>query len=75
MKATKTTMTIYRKVCVAKKITIIVEVLSVDSIPALLLEVSEHIRSEFPNGSLTSCDGDYVEWEIKQEEVMFYHND
>lgn len=59
MKATKTTMTIT------------IEVLSVDSIPALLSDVAERVRAEFPNGSLTACDGDHVEWKVEQKDVKF----
>jgi hypothetical protein len=59
VKATKTTMTIK------------VEVLSLDSIPALLMEVAERVRHEFPNGSLTACDGDQVAWTAEQKEVEF----
>jgi hypothetical protein len=59
LKATKTTMTVT------------VEVLSIDSIPALLANVSQRVCSEFPNGSLTACDGDHVEWKAEQKEVEF----
>jgi hypothetical protein len=57
----------------AKKITmtITIEVLHVDSIPALLADVSNRIQSEFPEGSLTASDGDHVEWKAEQKDVEF----
>jgi len=43
-------------------VTITVETLSVDSVPAMLLEVAEHIRKEFVTGVITADDGDTATW-------------
>jgi hypothetical protein len=59
MKATKTTFTVK------------VEVLSPDSIPALLCQVATILEVEFPGGSLTAEDGDHVEWSAEQKLVEF----
>lgn len=57
MKATKITMTLK------------VEVLSMDSIPALLCDVTNEIHRETVSGSLTKDDGDTVSWDFKRTPV------
>lgn len=57
MKATKITMTLK------------VEVLSMDSIPALLCDVANEIHQETVSGVLTKEDGDTVSWEFKRTSV------
>lgn len=52
-------------------ITITVEVLDTNSVPALLSEVKEHMRNESQNGTLQKTDGDYVSWSIKSEPVSW----
>jgi hypothetical protein len=52
-------------------LTVTVEVLSIDSTPALLSDVAEQIRGEFHNGSLTSSDGDRVTWKTESTPVEF----
>jgi hypothetical protein len=51
--------------------TIKVEVLSVDSIPALLAEVGDRIRNEFITGQLVADDGDSVAWDMQSKHVGF----
>lgn len=55
MKAIKTSMTIN------------IEVLDINSIPALLEQVKENIRMEVVEGSATMVDGDFVTWDIESE--------
>ena len=57
MKANKITMTLK------------VEVLSMDSIPALLCDVANEIYQETVAGSLTKDDGDTVSWDFKRTQV------
>lgn len=52
-------------------VTIEVEVLSLDSVPALLHEVIGVMRNENRTGSLLKEDGDYVKWGVKSERVDF----
>lgn len=42
-----------------------IEVLAVESAPALLSEVAEHIRGENTEGTLSKTDGDTATWVIK----------
>jgi len=57
MKANKITMTLK------------VEVLSMDSIPALLCDVANEIHQETVAGRLTKEDGDTVSWDFKRIQV------
>lgn len=57
MKATKITMTLR------------VEVLSMDSIPALLCDAANEIHQETVSGRLTKDDGDTISWEFKRTPV------
>jgi len=50
-------------------LTIKVEVLSVQSAPALLGKVIGSLQDEFQNGQLVADDGDTVTWSTKQEPV------
>jgi len=52
-------------------LTVKVEALHIDSTPALLAEVANRIRGEFPHGQLTSEDGDTVTWSTETENVEF----
>ncbi|MFA5151758.1 MAG: hypothetical protein WC554_04270 [Clostridia bacterium] len=53
------------------KIKIDVSVLSIDSVPILLLEVIERIRSEFSSGKIIADDGDQIKWKTKIKAVKF----
>lgn len=55
----------------ANKITMAlkVEVLSMDSIPALLCDVANEIHQETVAGRLTKEDGDTVSWDFKRIQV------
>ena len=57
MNATKYTMTI------------VVEVLSIDSIPALINRVSAAVMSEALEGTLTMNDGDSVSWSVESKPI------
>jgi len=57
MKANKITMTLK------------VEVLSMDAIPALLGDVANEIRQETVSGTLTKEDGDTASWDFKRTQV------
>jgi hypothetical protein len=46
-----------------------VEVLSMDSIPALLCDVANEIHQETVAGRLTKEDGDTVSWDFKRIQV------
>ena len=59
MKATKYTMSLR------------VDVLSLDSIPALLVEASARIADEFTTGELVADDGDRIAWSIESKPVDF----
>lgn len=45
------------------EVNIKVEVLSVDSVRALLLKIAEQYDSEFRDGNLRADDGDEITWE------------
>lgn len=51
------------------KITIIIEVLDVESAPNLITQMMKNNPSDMPfeclNGSLTMCDGDHIEWKTE----------
>ena len=57
----------------ATKFTVLVkiEVLSMDSVPSLLIKASERIGDECPKGQLSFEDGDCVEWEAEAKTVKF----
>jgi len=57
----------------AKKVSVIVRVktLSLDSIPAMLMKVSENINRESAAGMIRMDDGDQVKWKTKQRSVKF----
>mgnify|MGYP003458126704 CR=1 FL=1 len=52
-------------------VTITVEALSMDCLPALIYEVVENLQNENRTGSLLKDDGDYVTWGTKGERVDF----
>jgi plastocyanin len=52
-------------------VTVTAEVLSMDSVHALLMEANANIMHEFPNGSVTADDGDTVAWVTSKKEVEF----
>ena len=52
-------------------ITIEIEVLSMDSVPALMAEITPIIQNENRTGSLLKEDGDYIKWGTKSERVDF----
>jgi hypothetical protein len=55
----------------ANKVTlnITVEVLSIDSVPALLIELARSIEAENIRGRLGKSDGDTVSWNYHEREV------
>ncbi len=57
----------------AKKISVCVtvEALSIDSVPALLVEVAEHLGDESVNGTINKADGDMVTWNKSEVDVIF----
>ena len=52
-------------------VTIEVEVLSLDAVPALVVEVAAIMRGENRSGSLLKEDGDFVKWGTKGDRVDF----
>lgn len=52
-------------------VTITVEVLDINTVPAMVGHAVENIESEYVNGVLTATDGDQVKWETKSEKVEF----
>ena len=52
-------------------VTIEVEVLSLDSVRALVFEVINVMDNENRTGSLLKEDGDFVKWGVKSERVDF----
>ena len=57
---------------IKKTLIVKAEVLSVDSIPALIQDMMNCFRGhgqEYLNGELVSDDGDSIEWNVKQENV------
>jgi len=57
----------------AEKVTVTlqIDVLSIDSVPALLYEAAEHIRSEIEHAIITKSDGDTIDWDISRKPVEF----
>ena len=53
------------------RLTVVVEVLSQDAIPALLLETVSHLQEESVEGTLVKADGDCVKWGITSDRVSF----
>ena len=51
--------------------TVKTETLSIDSVPALLLEAERSIFGESTSGHLVKDDGDTVEWNVKSQNVEF----
>ena len=51
--------------------TITVEVLAVESIPALLSEAAAAIANETPRGHVEKADGDSIFWDTVAEDVDF----
>ena len=45
------------------------ETLSLDSVPALLIEVAESMRNENSNGRICKADGDQAEWNSSPRSV------
>ena len=56
---------------IAKKMTvkIFIEVLSVDSIPGLLIELSTLINGENTSGHINKSDGDSIDWGYEEQQV------
>lgn len=52
-------------------VTVEVEVLSLDAVPALLGEVASIMQHENRSGSLLKEDGDFIKWGTKGERVDF----
>jgi hypothetical protein len=52
-------------------VTVTIECLSMDSVPALLRQVIEGVDTEAPTGAIFHDDGDQVEWITGKEEVDF----
>jgi hypothetical protein len=54
-------------------VSIVVEVLSIDSVPGLLYQVAELISTgeEKVSGNLRASDGDEISWETTSKEVKF----
>lgn len=52
-------------------VTVEVEVLSLDAVPALLGEVASIMQLENRSGSLLKEDGDFIKWGTKGERVDF----
>jgi hypothetical protein len=52
-------------------VTIIVEVLSTDSVPTLISKVADNYYAEFHSGQVTASDGDSVSWITEQKRVEF----
>jgi hypothetical protein len=57
----------------AKKmtVTITVEVLDLNVVPAMVDHAVEQIKSEYVDGELTATDGDTVSWKTESKEVEF----
>ena len=53
------------------EVKIVVEVLSVDSVYALVGQALRQIQSEVKSGELTHDDGDFVKWERIETPVTF----
>ena len=53
------------------KLTVEVEVLSLDAIPALICELVQNIQNENRSGSLLKEDGDHIKWGVNSERVDF----
>lgn len=53
------------------KVTVEVEVLSLDVVPSLLTEIANNIDNENISGSLLKDDGDSCKWETCSELVNF----
>jgi len=52
-------------------VTIVVEVLSVDSVLAIASDAVQRINNEFPDGELHTADGDNVRWNSQEVGVNF----
>ena len=52
-------------------VTVEIEVLSMDAVPALLTEVAQMMSVENRTGSLLKEDGDFIKWGTKSERVDF----
>lgn len=52
-------------------VTIEIEVLSLDSVEALIYETANIMSNENRTGSLLKEDGDFVKWGVKSERVDF----
>ncbi len=53
------------------KVTVGIEVLSLDSVPGLVMEVAEIMQNENRTGSLLKEDGDFIKWGTSSERVDF----
>jgi len=53
-------------------VTVIIEALSIDSVPAILNQVAEMFQAyECPHGMLSHDDGDQVTWQTQTAQVEF----
>lgn len=50
-------------------VTIVIEALSIDSVPSLASQAVEQIRNEMLHGELSASDGDQVIWDTNQKLV------
>ena len=48
-----------------------IEVLDMESVPALVYSALEEIKNQFHDGELTANDGDYVLWDTEKRKVEF----
>jgi len=53
------------------KVTIVVEVLSLETVPGLLSELSSELQSYNVSGILRKDDGDAIRWDTDNERVSF----
>jgi hypothetical protein len=53
------------------EVKITVDVLSMDSVPAMLYDTANRIKEEYVEGDLSADDGDKVRWETKSSQVEF----
>ena len=51
------------------KVTITINTMDINSVPALLTELAENIRKENISGDLTKSDGDAINWDTKVKQT------
>jgi len=57
----------------ANKITFTIEIitLSIDSVPAILVELAKNIKEENTHGLIRKLDGNQIKWSHELEKVIF----